>query len=132
MSKIHIWIGTTKKSKEEYFKYFELDYSTEGDFDDPDYKECGFCIDISEKWYDEDMIGIIPVSNENKPIVSLLEEIPLKKSEYDKVVNRCNLIGLNYGNAIFYYTDSELVINKPYKNNYNDLKYVGFYESILK
>ena len=38
MSKIHIWIGTTKKKEEDYLKYFELDYSTEGDFDDNDYK----------------------------------------------------------------------------------------------
>lgn len=42
MSIIHIWIGTTHKTEEEYLKYFELDYSTEGDFDDPDYKLCLF------------------------------------------------------------------------------------------
>ncbi len=27
-------------------RYFELDYSTEGDIDDPDYNVCGFCRDL--------------------------------------------------------------------------------------
>ena len=69
---------------------------------------------------------------DNQPISLLLEEIPLQKSEIDEVVNKCNSIGLSYGNAIFYYTDSELIINKPYKENYNDLKYIGVYDSTLK
>ena len=31
------------------------------DFDDPDYKLCPFCKDINQRWYDEDLIGIIPL-----------------------------------------------------------------------
>lgn len=134
MSKIHIWIGTTTKTEEEYLKYFELDYSTEGDFDDPDYKECQFCKDISEKWYDEDMIGIMPISKDCQPIAVLLKEIEplLQKSEIAAINDKCKSLGLNHGNAIFYYTDSDLVINNPYKENYNDLKYIGIYNSSLE
>ena len=132
MSKIHIWIGITKKEEENYLQYFELDYSTEGDFECPEYKPCQFCKDIGEKWYDEDFIGIIPVLEENVPIIELLEEIPIEENEIEKVLSICKEMGLSMANAIFYYTDAELIIQKPYKDNYNDLKYVGVFNSSLQ
>ena len=90
MSIIHIWIGTTHKTEEEYLKYFELDYSTEGDFDDPDYKLCPFCKDINQRWYDEDLIGIIPLFGDEYPILQLLETIPIDKNEIEKVIEYYN------------------------------------------
>jgi hypothetical protein len=132
MSKIHIWIGTTFKEEDDYLQYFELDYSTEGDFEDPEYKLCQFCTDIGVEWYDEDFIGIIPLLERNVPITEILKEIPLEQNEIEKVLFVCTEIGLSIANAIFYYTDSELIIQKPYKDNYNDLKYIGVFDSSLQ
>jgi hypothetical protein len=132
MSKIHIWVGTTHKNEEEYMQYFELDYSTDGDFEDPEYKLCQFCKDIGIKWYDEDFTGIIPVLENNVPVIEILKEIPIKQNEIDKVLSVCKELGLLMVNVIFYYTDSELIIQKPYKDNYNDLKYIGLFDSSLQ
>lgn len=131
MSKIHIWIGYTNKSEEDYLKYFELDYSTEGDFDDPDYKVCDFCKDINEKWYNEDFIGIIPLFKEEISVNELLKNIPIAHKEIEKVILKCEDSGIEKGNAIFYLTDSEIIVPKPYKNSYNDLKYIGEFDSSL-
>jgi hypothetical protein len=131
MSKIHIWIGTTNQTEEEYLKYFELDYSTEGDFEDPKYKLCQFCKDIDTKWYDEDLIGIIPVFNKEISILDLLKEIPLNDSEINNALSVCEKTNLINANAIFYFTDSEMTIKQPYKESYNGLKYIGMFNSSL-
>lgn len=41
--KVHLWIGSNHDSEEQYRHYFAMDYSTEGDVDDPAYKVCPFC-----------------------------------------------------------------------------------------
>ena len=131
MGKIHIWIGTTTKSEEEYLNYFKLDYSTAGDFDDPEYRLCPFCKDIGEMWYDEDMIGIIPVFPAIEPVAALLQFTPMTKDGIVKALHACNTSGVVEGNAIFYYTDSALVTLEPFEKLYNDLQYIGCYESLL-
>lgn len=45
-NKVHIWIENNFSSADDYMRYFELDYSTDGDIDDPDYNVCGFCRDL--------------------------------------------------------------------------------------
>lgn len=132
MSKIHVWIGITHKSEENYLQYFELDYSTEGDFEAPEYRVCQFCKDIGKKWYDEDFIGIIPILKKDVSVIEILQEIPIEQDEIRKVLSICKEMGLSSANAIFYYTDSELIIQKPYKDNYNDLKYIGVFNSSLE
>lgn len=132
MSKIHIWIGHTNKDEDSYDEYFELDYSTEGDFDDPDYKPCQFCIDIGKKWYNEDFLGNIPLFDEDVEITKLLGQTVLAKDEVANVISKCNNLGIEEANAVFYYTDSELNIQEPYQENYNDLKYIGMFNSSLK
>ncbi len=131
MKKIHIWIGSTNKSEENYLKYFELDYSTEGDFDDPEYKICGFCKDINELWYDEDFIGIIPLFDEEIPVDELLKNVPIASQEIENVIMKSKDLNIDKGNAIFYLTDSEVTIPGPYKSDYNGLKYIGQFDSDL-
>ena len=51
MKKIHLWIGTTTKTQEEYDEYSDQDHDTSP-----------FATDIGIEEYDEDFIGIIPLS----------------------------------------------------------------------
>lgn len=127
-NKIHVWLGTTFKEEEEYQQYFELDYSTEGNFESPNYKLCEFCKDIGEVSYDQDFIGIIPRFDEEVSLDEILEESSTDQEEWDKIKNVCNEYGIEKANAIFWYADGDLVVSKPYKEEYNGLKYIGMYE----
>jgi hypothetical protein len=126
--KVHLWIGTTHKPEDEYQKYFELDYSTEGDFDDPNYKVCQFCKDIGEVWYDQDFIGIIPRLETEVDLDELLVEAAVDEQELDKVKEICAERGIEKANAMFWYADANLVVPKPYKEEYNGLKYIGVFD----
>ncbi|PIT40773.1 hypothetical protein BHC54_02320 [Snodgrassella alvi] len=112
---------------EKYNKYFELDYSTE-DLDDPDYKVCDFCKDISDNWYDEDFIAYPEPLKKEVDIGKLIDK--LISPELDcrqKIINRCHSLGITKANALFWYKASELTLKKPYKENYNGLKYIGIF-----
>jgi hypothetical protein len=130
MKKVHIWIGKNSLSEEEYEKYFELDYS-EGDFEDPDYQICQFCQDIGEVLYDEDFIGIIPIFDQVVSIREILQEVPIAENDIEKAISKCNELEMKTANAVFYLTDSQVEVPKPYKNSYNGLKYIGIFESCL-
>jgi hypothetical protein len=133
MEKIHIWIGSSQKTEDEFNEYFELDYSTEGDFDDPKFKICQFCKDIDQKWYDEDFIGILPFYAKEISVAEILKnDIPINSGDLATAVEECNKLGIKMANAVFYLTDAEVVIKKPYKENYNGLKYIGMYNSSLE
>ncbi|AOM41988.1 immunity 22 family protein [Xenorhabdus bovienii] len=125
---VHLWIGNNFSSEDEYMKYFELDYSVEGNFDDPNYKLCQFCKDIGLQWYDEDFIGIIPRRDESVSIDEILIDAAVDQSEFQSIKDICDRLGIKEANAIFWYQDSELHINPPYKEQYNGLKYIGLFE----
>ncbi|WP_445373795.1 immunity 22 family protein [Photorhabdus tasmaniensis] len=125
---VHLWIGNNFSSENEYMKYFELDYSVEGNFDDPNYKLCQFCKDIGLKWYDEDFIGIIPRRDKSVSIDEILIDAAVDQSEFQSIKDICDKLGIEEANAIFWYQDSELHIAPPYKEKYNGLKYIGLFE----
>lgn len=126
-NKVHVWIGNNFSLEEEYIKYFELDYSVEGDFDNPNYKLCGFCKDIGIQWYDIDVIGIIPRHNEEVILDELLLDAAIDDNEFISVKKKCANLGIKKANAIFWYQDAELVLKKPIKSQYNGLKYIGLF-----
>ena len=126
-SKIHLWIGTNKTPEEEYLQYFELDYSTEGDFDSPNYKICQFCVDIGEKWYDQDFIGIIPRSTEDIEIDNILADSSIDEDEWNRIKRICEQKGIIKANAMFWYADADLKIGNIDKT-FNGLKYIGVFE----
>lgn len=128
MSKIHIWIGVSAKSPEDFDKYFELD-SSSATIDSPDYKVCQFCTDIEEKSYDDDFIAIYKTDDIVKLSIAL-DELPVDEEEYQKICRECEGLGYTEVNALFYYTDSELVI-KDRAKKYNDLTYIGCFDSNL-
>ena len=129
---VHLWIGTSNKTEEEYYKYFEIDYSEE-DFDSPNYKPCQFCKDIGEKWYDEDFIIIhTPLENE-VDVKELLKQqySTIDTSEYSKILVECKKHNISKANVLFNYAVSDNTrdsISIPHKNkNFNGLKYIGLF-----
>ncbi|CDH06152.1 conserved hypothetical protein [Xenorhabdus bovienii str. oregonense] len=127
-NRVHLWIGSNFSSENEYMEYFQLDYSVEGDFEDPNYKLCQFCEDIGLQWYDEDFIGIILRHNKNISIDEILTDAAVDQSEFQSIKEISNKLGMKEANAIFWYQDSELHIKPPCKIGYNNLKYIGLFK----
>ena len=125
---VYIWIGTTNKNEEEYYKYFEIDYKE--DIDSQSYKPCQFCKDIGEKWYDEDFIFLPEPLEKEVSIEKLLEDSIVL--DIGNVIKECHRLGIKKANAMFGYATPDgysdkscLHISTPYKNSYNDLKFIG-------
>lgn len=127
-NQIHLWIGSNFEKEENYQQYFELDYSTEGDFEALNYKVCGFCKDIGSLWYDQDFIGIIPRFEKELPLEDILPFSSIDRSEWGKIKLLCNDLGIYQANVLFWYADAELTIPTPYKDSYNGLKYIGVFQ----
>ncbi|AHK18881.1 immunity 22 family protein [Yersinia similis] len=126
-NKVHVWIGTNLSSEEDYMKYFELDYSVEGDFNNPNYKLCEFCKDIGTQWYDSDFIGIMPRHEQEVSLDEILLDAAVDQDEFSLVKSECDKLGIKKANAIFWYQDPDLVIKKPIKDQYNGLRYIGLF-----
>ena len=47
-----------------------------------------------------------------------------------KVIERCDSMNISEGNAIFYITDSSIIV-KNEERDYNGLRYIGVYNSSL-
>ena len=92
MNKIKIWLGTFQGDNDEYLSYFE------------DETECNFSKDIQEIEYDPDFIGIIPLFDKFLDIEELVKETPLGKKSREELVRQCHEMGINYGNAIYFYS----------------------------
>lgn len=126
-NKVHVWIGTNFSSEEEYMEYFELDYSVEGDFNNPNYRQCAFCKDIGIQWYDDDFIGMIPRHKQEVSLDEILLDAAVDQDELSLVKSECDNLGIKKANAIFWYQDPNLVIKRPIKDQYNWLKYIGLF-----
>ncbi|PIT17345.1 hypothetical protein BGI32_02910 [Snodgrassella alvi] len=113
---------------EEYNKYFELDYVAE-ELDDPDYKVCGFCKDVGNNWYDEDFIGYPKPLKKEIDVGELIDKLisPELDCRQD-IIEKCHQLGITKANALVWYKASEVALKKPYKENYNGLKYIGVFK----
>jgi hypothetical protein len=125
---VHLWIGTNHDSESDYFKYFELDYSTEGDFEDPSYKVCAFCQYLGINWYDEDFIGIIPREDKDIPLDELLQEAAVDQSEINNVKKICLNLGINKANSILWYSSSDIDYLPAIGSDFKGLKYIGCFK----
>lgn len=119
MKKVHIWIGTFSKTQDEYEMYFNQENPPSQ-----------FGVDINIEEYDEDLIGIIPLLGENVEVKYLLNEVPIEEDEIPIALSKCENMKIREGNAVFYLTDSLIKIDDEEKK-YNELKYIGVYNSSL-
>ena len=120
MKKIHLWIGFTSKTEKEYEEYFDQDSNTSQ-----------FGKDIGIEEYDEDFIGIIPLFEQEVDVNDILDEIPIDDDCIESVLSECKRLDIEKVNAVFYLTDASVEITKPYKENYNGIKYIGLFDSSL-
>jgi hypothetical protein len=119
MKKIHIWTGYFSGNGDEFENYFNQEIPP-----------CQFCTDIDMDEYDEDYIGIIPLFEEKVGVQYLLDKVPVDVDDISKVLEACKNKGIKEDNAIFYLTDSSVSIKNSEKD-YNELKYLGLYNSSL-
>ena len=126
--KSHLWIGTSLESDANYMEYFKLDYSSHQENGCPKHKKCRFCIDIGIDWYDEDYITIIPRFAQEVDLDTLLMTAPVRTEEKNNIKMHCANLGVKKANAIFCYSEPNLIISEPHKASYNGLKYIGIYE----
>ncbi len=131
MSKIHVWIGCTKQSINEFIKYFKIDEKDKEKYfsiEEQEAKALGygasqFDKDLGTGWYDDDLIGVF-YNTESNVLEVALEELPFGEK---KVKVACFKKGITEANAMFYYTDSELEVKND-KKIYNDLMYLGCFD----
>lgn len=102
-NRVYLWIGSNFSSEEEYMHYFELDYSAEDGIDSPNYRVCEFCKDLGIVWYDEDFIGVIPRFDNNVTLDEVLVDAAVDESEIPLIKAKCEALGINSANAIFWY-----------------------------
>lgn len=123
MSKIHVWIGHTEKSSDEFYNYFKVNEED---------KNLGigasqFDKDLGINWYNDDFIGTF-YNTDSTDLEVLLDEIPTSPDSLSKIEKKCLDKKLYQVNAMFYYEDSELIV-KDIDKLYNGLQYIGCFDN---
>lgn len=131
-SSIHIWIGTTTQSLDEFNRYFSHadDYWDVEDRDalSPSATGCGFCIDLDSKYlYDDDLIYYQYFPSE-VAVAKVVDELPLTTDAAEECILRaCEKRGIASANAVMSYADPEQLVRDPNKL-YNGLVYLGLFK----
>lgn len=119
MQKVHVWLGTTKKQQGDFDEYFDQDEGVSQ-----------FAKDIGEEEYDEDFMGIMEVHEDNLSIEEIISKMAIDNDEYHVIIKICAEKNITTANASFYYTDALIEIHDK-KKKYNDLTYIGIFNSGL-
>ncbi|MGI4737445.1 MAG: immunity 22 family protein [Janthinobacterium lividum] len=122
MSKIHVWLGMSSKSEEEFSRYFEINQAD---------KEAGigasqFDKDIHIKWYDDDLIGVYYSTSDD--LAAALDELPTSPPSIQAISDKCAALDITHANALFYYEDADLRVVDSTKK-YNELTYLGIFDN---
>ncbi|OON69092.1 immunity 22 family protein [Hymenobacter sp. CRA2] len=122
-TKIHVWLGKTAQSREEFARYF--DGSPAGH--DQGHGASQFDHDLQLAWYDDDLIGVY-YNEEDDSLATAIDEIPTSPRSIGQIQARCQEVGLTAANAMFYYEYAGLVVPDPARR-YNDLTYLGCFDN---
>ena len=122
MSKIHVWLGVTAHTPEQFSKYFEINAAD---------LEAGrgaslFDKDVGTGWYDDDLIAVYRFG-EAISLEAAADELPTSPEVIPVVLRRCSELGITQANALFYYQDAGLHVTDPLRL-YNGLPYLGVFE----
>lgn len=125
----HLWIGSSSQSTKKYNEYFIQDESIDA-LESENYIPCQFCKDVGIDWYNEDFIGYPKPRKNEIPVEELISEAIGISEEYMlPIIEKCKELNLITANALFWYQASDLSylenLSKPYKDSYNQLRYIG-------
>lgn len=123
MDTIHVWIGEVSVTTEEFSSYFVIDPADR----DAGVGASQFDKEVGTGWYDDDLVGVYYRSNSND-LAAALDEIPATPEALAQIQAKCSELGITKANAMFYYTDSDLVIADAAKK-YNSLTYLGAFDN---
>lgn len=124
MDTIHVWIGFSLKKLEEFEQYFAINSIDR----DAGTGASQFDKDININWYDDDLIGVY-FNEHSNDLEATLDELPVASETVERQIrSRCAELNIIKANALFYYTDSSIVI--PYTDKkYNGLTYLGAFDN---
>lgn len=138
--RIHIWIGTSNKTEEQFYKYFDQSkflkdnqrFNTDQTYarNTPDFNlRSQFSKDIDKQYdYDTDWITIY-YSRKKISIQAAIEELPIWDDQTEvEIYQACVNKGISTVNAILCYADEELNIEEALES-YNDLIYIGSFNN---
>ncbi|BDR55767.1 immunity 22 family protein [Xylocopilactobacillus apis] len=125
---IQIWIGNNFAAEDKYLKYFEQ--NEDANPLDPNYvEECQFLANIGDIWFDPNFMVIPKRFAESQDIQTIIDIIKVDEAEKAKIHQVCEILEITEANAVFWYVNAdlevELEVEKPYRENYNGLKYIG-------
>jgi hypothetical protein len=124
MDTIHVWIGISDQGSETFYQYFAVNEMDR----DAGVGASQFDKDLKTNWYDDDLIGVY-YSENDKALTSALAELPLASEAVGYLLaSRCRELNIDEANAMFYYTDSNLVVTDAAKK-YNALTYLGAFDN---
>jgi hypothetical protein len=128
---VHVWVGVTEQTANEFGKYFAYSESYWDIFEDDDLNiestGCAFCVDLNTCYlYDEDLL-FYHHAGQTLPIAELIKELPLSTEMAElNILDECSKRGLIQANAVFYYADPTQEIHEQNKL-YNGLIYLGLF-----
>ncbi|WP_316753074.1 immunity 22 family protein [Pedobacter gandavensis] len=134
--RVHIWAGTTNKTEEQFYKYFDQTkflkdnhlFNTDENYprSSPDFNMRSQFSKAIDKQYDYDAKWItIFFSRKRISIQAAIEELPIWNDKTEvEIYQACVNKGISAVNVILCYADNDLKIDKPL-DNYNDMSYVG-------
>ena len=122
MSKIHVWLGGTAQTPEEFSRYFEINAAAR----DAGRGASLFDQDVGTGWYDDDLIGVYHFQRAISPEAAA-DELPTSPEVIAAVLRRCSELHVTQANALFYCQDADLHVADPLRL-YSGLPYLGVFE----
>lgn len=138
--RIHIWAGTSNKTEEQFYKYFDQSkflkdndrFKTDESYprDNPDFNLRSQFSKAIGKQYDYDANWItIYYSRKRISIQAAIEELPIWNDQIEVDIYQSSVSkGISTVNVILCYADDELSIDNPL-DNYNDMVYIGCFNN---
>lgn len=121
MLKIHVWMGVAD-SEAAVDDYFRVDLASR----DAGLGASQFDRDIGREWYEDDLIGVFYCASPS--LEACLDELPTSARTVARVRAAYLATGSPAPNAMFYYTNSDLVIANPHRL-FNHLHYLGVFDN---
>ena len=120
---LSLWMGKTDKSYDDFCAYFEGMEAS-----DP---SCPALRSLGATFIDVDFF-VFYVTPGMKPVTvtELLKEVGCSKDSEKLILEKCKAIGLDEGNALFYYPGA--IFKGDESALYNDLHFIGVFDSIDK